>query len=120
VQFQGPCPNLIRPYPKLPKAFVEEPQPSGHPGALVTLEELKAKCRDLGEPVSGTKAELSKRIKAKDAEAIIFEDILGLFRSMVERDGLEVLKPDAMREVRQAASPSIHTWHAPSKAASPR
>jgi hypothetical protein len=39
------------------KAFIEEPQPNGHPGCLVTLEDLKAKCRDLGEPVSGTKAD---------------------------------------------------------------
>jgi PDDEXK-like domain of unknown function (DUF3799)/SAP domain len=86
------------------QAFVEEPQPSGHPGCLVSLDDLKAKCRDLGEPVSGTKAELAKRIKAKDGNVIIFDDILALFRSMVERDALEVLKPDAMREVRQAAA----------------
>jgi hypothetical protein len=86
------------------KAFVEEPQPSGHPGCLVTLEDLKAKCRDLGEPVSGTKVELAKRIKAKDSSAIIFDDILARFRAMVDSGGLEVLKPDAMREVRQAAA----------------
>jgi PDDEXK-like domain of unknown function (DUF3799)/SAP domain len=85
-------------------AFVEEPQPSGHPGSLITHDDLKAKCRELGEPVSGTKAELAKRIKAKDGNAIIFDDVLSLFRVMVERDGLEVLKPDAMREVRQAAA----------------
>jgi hypothetical protein len=86
------------------KAFAEEPSPDGHPGCLVTLEDLKAKCRELGEPVSGIKAELAKRIKAKDGSAIILEDILGTFRAMVERDGLEVLKPDAMREVREAAA----------------
>jgi PDDEXK-like domain of unknown function (DUF3799)/SAP domain len=86
------------------EAFVEEPHPSGHPGCLVSLDDLKAKCRELGEAVSGTKAELAKRIKAKDGNAIIFDDVLSLFRSMVERDGLEVLKPDAMREVRQAAA----------------
>jgi hypothetical protein len=85
-------------------AFAEEPQPSGHPGALVTLEDLKAKCRELGEPVSGTKAELAKRIKAKDSTTIIFDDILATFRVMAERDGLEILKPDVMREVRQAAT----------------
>jgi hypothetical protein len=85
------------------RAFVEEPSPDGHPGALVTLEDLKAKCRELGEPVSGTKAELAKRIRAKDAKAIVFDDILATFRAMVERDGLEVLKPHMMREVRQAA-----------------
>jgi PDDEXK-like domain of unknown function (DUF3799) len=86
------------------QAFVEEPQPSGHPGCLVSLDDLKARCRELGEPVSGAKAELAKRIKAKDGNAIIFDDVLSLFRIMVERDGLEVLKPDAMREVRQAAA----------------
>jgi hypothetical protein len=54
-------------------AFVSEPQPEAHPGALVTLEDLKTRCRELGEPVSGTKAELTKRIKAKDPKAIIFD-----------------------------------------------
>ena len=48
-------------------AFDTEPQPDAHPGCLVTLDDLKAKCRELGEAVSGTKAELAKRIKAKDA-----------------------------------------------------
>jgi hypothetical protein len=86
------------------KAFTEEPSPTGYPGCLVTLDDLKAKCRELGEPVSGTKAELAKRIKAKDAKAIIFDDIMATFRAMAERDGLEILKPDAMREVRQAAA----------------
>ena len=85
-------------------AFVQEPSPAGYPGALVTLDDLKARCRELSEVVSGTKAELAKRIKAKDAKAIIFDDILTTFRVMVERDGLEVLKPDAMREVHQAAA----------------
>jgi hypothetical protein len=86
------------------KAFAEEPSPANYPGALVTLDDLKAKCREIGEPVSGTKAELAKRIKAKDGDATIFEDILAIFRAMVERDGLEVLKPDAMAEVRAAAA----------------
>ena len=84
--------------------FIEEPQPSGYPGCLVTLEDLKAKCRDLGEPVSGTKAELAKRIKAKAPDVILFDDVLGLFRTVVERDGLEVLKADVMAEVRAAAT----------------
>jgi PDDEXK-like domain of unknown function (DUF3799) len=85
-------------------AFAEEPSAAGYPGALVSLDDLKAKCRELGEAVSGAKAELAKRIKAKDPKAIIFDDILAAFRVMVERDGIEVLKPDAMREVRQAAA----------------
>jgi hypothetical protein len=84
------------------KAFAEEPQPDA--GCLVTLEDFKARCRELREPVSGTKAELAKRIKVKDPKAIIFDDILATFRVMAERDGLEVLKADAMREVRQSAA----------------
>jgi hypothetical protein len=39
----------------------------------------------LGEAVSGTKAELAKRIKAKDPKVIVFDDILATFRVMVER-----------------------------------
>jgi SAP domain len=74
--------------------FAVEPSPAGYPGALVTADDLKAKCRELGEPISGTKAELAKRIKAKDAKALIFDDILATFRVMVERDGMEVLKRD--------------------------
>jgi hypothetical protein len=64
----------------------------------------EVKCRELGAAVSGTKAELAKRIKAKDPKAVVFDDIFATFRVMVERDGLEVLKPDAMREVRQATT----------------
>src|SRR5262245_9823365 len=85
-------------------AFASDPQPDAHPGCLVTLDDLKAQCRALGEAVSGTKAELAKRIKAKDAKAIIFDEVLATFRVMADRDGIEVLKPDAMREVRQAAA----------------
>jgi hypothetical protein len=85
-------------------AFATEPQPDAHPGCLVTLDDLKAKCRELGEPVSGTKAELAKRIKVKDAKAIIFDEVLSTFHVMVERDGIEVVKPAAMREVLQAAA----------------
>jgi hypothetical protein len=88
----------------LGKAFAEEPSPAGYPGCLATLDDLKAKCRELGEPVSGTKAELAKRIKAKDSNIIVFDEVLATFRAMAERDGLEILKPDVMREVRQAAA----------------
>jgi hypothetical protein len=34
----------------------------------------------------------------------MFDEILATFRVMVERDGIEVFKPEAMREVRQAAA----------------
>jgi hypothetical protein len=86
------------------RSYCSEPKPDAYPGSLVTLDDLKAKCRTLGEAVSGTKAELGKRIKSKDTKAIIFDDIIATFRAMAERDGIEILKPDAMAEVRQAAA----------------
>jgi hypothetical protein len=86
------------------RTYTCEPAASAYPGALVTSDDLKARCRALGEPVSGTKAELSKRIKSKDPKAIIFDEIIATFRAMAERDNMEILKPDAMAAVRQAAA----------------
>jgi hypothetical protein len=91
------------------KAFAEAPSPEGHPGALITHDDLKAKCRELGEPVTGTKVELGKRIKqacakAKAVEPVIFDEIMAAFKATADRDGLEVLSRDAMHEVRQAAA----------------
>jgi hypothetical protein len=86
------------------RAFIEEPSPVAYPGCLISAEDLKARCRELGEPVSGTKAELAKRIKAKDPNAIIWDDIFSIFKATAERDDLETLKPEAMQEVRQAAA----------------
>jgi hypothetical protein len=55
--------------------------------------------------VSGTKAELAKRIRTKlPAGVRIFDDVLREFHERIERDRLEALSRDAMREVRQAAA----------------
>jgi hypothetical protein len=86
------------------RAFTEVPLLAAYPGALVTHDDLKTKCRELCEAVSGTKAELAKRIKAKDPNVIIWDDVFSIFKAVAERDELEVLKPDAMQEVRQAAA----------------
>lgn len=84
-------------------AYITEPQPADHPGCLVTLDDLKAFCREKGEKVSGTKAELARIVKTIAPSVTIWDDILSLFKAMVERDRLEVLKPDAMAEVRGGA-----------------
>jgi hypothetical protein len=84
------------------KTFAQAPEPQ--PGNLVSLEDLKARCRQLCEPVSGTKAELAKRIKAKVPEAVVFDEVMATFKARCDAEGLEVLKPDAMHEVRQAAA----------------
>jgi hypothetical protein len=59
----------------------------------------------LAEPVSGTKAELAKRIKARDDKVIVFDDIMATFKAMVARDGLGACRdhaPHQGRSVRRA------------------
>src|ERR1700730_11283756 len=73
------------------EAFAEAPLPDRYPGCLVTRDDLKAKCRDLGEPVSGTKAELAKRIKANAPDVVIFDEVMAIFKATADRDGLEIL-----------------------------
>ena len=85
------------------KRYAQEPAPSGYPGCLVTLEDLKAFCRANGDKVSGTKAELAALVKARDPKQIVFDDIMALFRAMVERDNMSVLKPEMWARVKSRA-----------------
>src|SRR5262245_33934197 len=41
------------------RAYSCETKPDAYPNALVTLEDLKVRCRAISEPVSGSKSELS-------------------------------------------------------------
>jgi hypothetical protein len=86
------------------QAFAVKPSHEDYPGCLVTLEDLKAKLRFLCEPTSGTKHALSKRIKIKLPDVVVFEDVLAIFKAVVERDKLEVITKDTAREVRKAAA----------------
>jgi PDDEXK-like domain of unknown function (DUF3799) len=87
------------------RAFIEEPTPASFPDALVSAEDLRNFCkRNVIKGAGTTKAEMAKAIKAFDPSVQIFDDIKALFDAMVLRDGLEVLKPDAMAEVRDAAA----------------
>jgi hypothetical protein len=43
------------------RSFACEPKPDAYPGALATLDDLKAKCRELSLPLSGGKAELAAK-----------------------------------------------------------
>jgi hypothetical protein len=85
-------------------AFAVKPSPEDHPGCLVTLEDLKAKLRTLCEPTSGTKESLTKRIKLKLPDVVVFDDVLKIFRAVAEREKLEIISKEAAREVRKAAS----------------
>lgn len=86
------------------QAFAVTPSREDHPDALVTLDDLKAKLRTLGEPTSGNKDRLTKRIRLKLPDVVVFDDVLKIFRAVVERDKLEVITKDAAREVRKAAA----------------
>jgi len=84
------------------KAFISEPQHADWPDALRTLDEMRELLREKGDKVSGTKPELAKRIKAIAPQIILYDDVLAHFSAMVERDGLQVLKPDVFAEVEVA------------------
>ena len=87
------------------RAFIEEPTPASFPDALASAEDLRNYCRrHVIKGAGSTKAEMAKAIKAHDPSVQIWDDIKGLFDVMVLRDGLEVLKPDALAEVRAAAA----------------
>jgi hypothetical protein len=86
------------------RSFACEPKPDAYPGALDTLSDLRAKCRELSLPLSGSKAELATRIRSKDPKTIVFSEVLETWKAMADRDGMEILTPAAMREVRHSAS----------------
>ncbi len=54
-------------------------KPDMPPGTLTSLEELKAHCKTLGLPVSGTKAELAKRIRTVDQTTPLEPEIMAQF-----------------------------------------
>lgn len=86
----------------LHKAYIAEPQPEDWPDALRTQDDMREFLKSRGDKVSGTKPELAKRIKAVAPEIVLWDDVLAHFAAMIERDGLQVLKPDAFAEVEVA------------------
>lgn len=84
------------------KAYTPEPQPKDWPGALRTMDDLKAVLREAGEKLAGSKEELVKRVRAIAPEAIVWDEVVATFMAAAERDGLQILKPDVFEEVEVA------------------
>lgn len=87
------------------KAFIEEPQPEAYPGCLITLDDLRGYAREKGiKPEAGpaptTKAAFAKLIRAATPKVYIWDEIMATFKAVAERDGLEILKPEAMRRIK--------------------
>lgn len=58
------------------KLYAPEPDKGNHPGALVTLEDMKTHAVKCGTKKSGTKAEMKKALQAADAKAVFWDDVL--------------------------------------------
>lgn len=91
------------------KAFVAEPQPEAYPGCLITLDDLRGYARDNGiKPETGpaptTKAAFAKLIRAATPKVFIWDEIIATFKAVAERDGLEILKPEAMRRIKTSVA----------------
>jgi hypothetical protein len=54
-----------------------------------------------------TKQRLAKRIRLKMPDVIIFDEVLKIFRAVVERDKLVVISKEAARDVRRTALPVV-------------
>jgi hypothetical protein len=70
------------------------PLPEQYPNALKTGDDLKARCKELGLPMSGTKAELAARIREKDSGLILWDELLAKFG--LENAGKMIVTADEM------------------------
>lgn len=105
------------------ETFAVEPVAADIPGVLVSQDDLKAYCKLLKVPVSGTKAELAERIRAAEKERAaalkagkidgdllladevpIWDEIIRDFRAACVKHNRTALKPAMAREIRIAAS----------------
>lgn len=71
--------------------YRREPRPEGFPGYLNTAEDYKKACSNFGLAVSGTKAELRKRLEAFQAPVKYFSDVEAAC------EGFEILTDNQMR-----------------------
>jgi hypothetical protein len=96
----------------LSKKYVASPDVNNHPGALVSADDLKAKCKDLGLPVSGTKSELSKRILEKAPNTPIWDQIV---QSYAEKHaGKTFIKGEDLRSLERLVE-SVYSHEAASQ-----
>lgn len=70
------------------KKFCQTPKIENHPAALRTVDDIKARLKDLGLPVTGRKDHLIEKVKAADPAAVIWDEFLAL-----QTAGKEILFP---------------------------
>lgn len=75
--------------------------PDPEPGMLVTLEDLKAKCEELGLPKSGTKATLVRRIREAGDDTPIYEEVVEEYKA--KAGNRIMLDPDVYGEIQMAS-----------------
>jgi len=87
--------------------YAVKPEKSDYPDALDGAKDLAARCVDLGQPKSGTIAELCARIRAADPEAKLWPDIIAAFEA--ENEGKTIIKAETMAEIdRHARIVEVH------------
>lgn len=96
-----------------PEAFAERyiaaPQIEDYPGALDGGDALKARCKELGLPVSGTIAKLCERIREADPDAVLWPEIMLAFNEDAISAGRSVIKPKLADEInRQVRIVEMH------------
>ena len=68
------------------KQYYFKPKLEDYPDALVTQNDLKAKCKELGLPVTGTKPTLAKRLIEAGFDGILWDDMIAQ-----QSEGREIL-----------------------------
>ncbi len=83
--------------------FATEPSADAIPGVLVTQDDLKARLKELDLPVSGSKAEQTKRLRTKDTSTPVWDEIISAFREGNAAHGRVALKAKMAAEIKTAA-----------------
>lgn len=81
--------------------YAERPVPVKEDGWLVTCDHMKARLKELGEKVGGSKDELIARLRAADPEAKIWDDFEATYYKAHE--GKEFLDSEWMDKIEYAA-----------------
>ena len=80
------------------------PDAEAHPDAYTTMDGIKAALKDAGAKVSGSKAEISARLKEVDPTATFLDEIVEAFHADCQERGVTALKAELYSELIQVAS----------------
>jgi len=79
-------------------AFTQAPEAKDHPGCLVTVDDIKAALKAVGEKITGNKPDLIARLKVARPDAVIFDDIVERHAADAARTGATILKRSVFEE----------------------